>query len=91
MSFNGALPYLCPMYKRLVLPLLFLFDAETIHHTVTLVLKVVMALPGVSSLSRRLYVVNDKRLERTVFGLTFPNPVGMAAGFDKNAEKPDQG
>ena len=74
------------MYKRIILPLLFRFDAETIHHTVTTSLKFAMALPGVSALCRRLYLVNDKRLERTVFGLTFPNPVGMAAGFDKNAE-----
>ncbi len=74
------------MYKRILLPLLFRFDAETIHHVVTSLLKFAFAIPGVSALSRRLYVVNDKRLERTVFGLTFPNPVGMAAGFDKNAE-----
>ena len=32
-----------------------------------------------------IYVVNDKRLERKLFGLTFPNPVGLAAGFDKDA------
>ena len=74
------------MYKRLILPLLFRFDAETIHHTVTTLLKFALAIPGVSGLFRTLYVLEDKRLVRTVFGLTFPNPVGMAAGFDKNAE-----
>ncbi|GAB3643973.1 quinone-dependent dihydroorotate dehydrogenase [Spirosoma arcticum] len=74
------------MYKRIVLPLLFRFDAETIHHVVTSLMKVAFAIPGVSSLSRSWYGVNDSRLERTVFGLTFPNPIGMAAGFDKNAE-----
>ena len=74
------------MYKRLILPLLFRFDAETIHHVVTSLLKFAFAIPGVSALSRRLYVLSDHRLERTVFGLTFPNPIGMAAGFDKNAE-----
>jgi len=74
------------MYKRIILPLLFRFDAETIHHFVTSLLKLAFALPGVSALSRRLYVVDDPRLARTVFGLTFPNPVGMAAGFDKNAD-----
>ena len=74
------------MYKRLILPLLFRFDAETIHHVVTSLLKFAFSIPGVSALSRRWYVVDDRRLERTVFGLTFPNPVGMAAGFDKNAE-----
>jgi dihydroorotate dehydrogenase len=74
------------MYKRILLPLLFRFDAETVHHAVTSLMKFVFAIPGVSALSRRWYVVNDRRLERHVFGLTFPNPIGMAAGFDKNAE-----
>lgn len=74
------------MYKHIILPLLFRFDAESIHHTVTRLLKIALAIPGVSALCRKLYVLDDKRLARTVFGLTFPNPVGMAAGFDKNAE-----
>lgn len=74
------------MYKHIILPLLFRFDAETIHHTVTRLLKIALAIPGVSALCRKFYVLEDKRLARTVFGLTFPNPVGMAAGFDKNAE-----
>ncbi|QJW87989.1 quinone-dependent dihydroorotate dehydrogenase [Spirosoma taeanense] len=74
------------MYKRIILPLLFRFDAETIHHTVTSLLKFAFAIPGISAISRKLFVLSDPRLERTVFGLTFPNPVGMAAGFDKNAE-----
>ncbi|CCH56106.1 dihydroorotate dehydrogenase [Fibrisoma limi BUZ 3] len=74
------------MYKRILLPLLFRFDAETIHHVVTSLLKFAFSIPGVSWLSRKLYVVDAPRLARTVFGLTFPNPVGMAAGFDKNAE-----
>lgn len=74
------------MYKRIILPLLFRFDAETIHHTVTTLLKFALSIPGASFLCRKFYVLEDKRLARTVFGLTFPNPVGMAAGFDKNAE-----
>ncbi|AUD03225.1 quinone-dependent dihydroorotate dehydrogenase [Spirosoma pollinicola] len=74
------------MYKHIILPLLFRFDAETIHHTVTRLLQLALSIPGVSAICRKLYVVDDTRLARTVFGLTFPNPVGMAAGFDKNAE-----
>ncbi|GAB2560062.1 quinone-dependent dihydroorotate dehydrogenase [Spirosoma areae] len=74
------------MYKRIILPLLFRFDAETIHHVITRLLQLALSIPGVSALCRHLYVLEDKRLARTVFGLTFPNPVGMAAGFDKNAE-----
>ena len=74
------------MYKRVILPFLFRFDAETVHHTVTTLLKTALAIPGISALCRKLYVIEDRRLARTVFGITFPNPVGMAAGFDKNAE-----
>ena len=39
----------------------------------------------ISNLFRSIYVVNDKRLERELFGLKFKNPVGLAAGFDKDA------
>jgi dihydroorotate dehydrogenase len=74
------------MYKRLLLPILFRFDAEMIHHFATSALKIMLAVPGLAWLARRFYVMNDPRLARTVFGITFPNPVGMAAGFDKNAE-----
>ncbi len=74
------------MYKHIILPLLFRFDAETIHHTVTRLLQLALSIPGVSAICRKLYVIEDSRLTRTVFGLTFPNPIGMAAGFDKNAE-----
>lgn len=74
------------MYRRLILPLLFRFDAETIHHFATSTLKLLLAVPGMSALCRKVYTIDDPRLARTVFGLTFPNPVGLAAGFDKNAE-----
>jgi len=53
-------------------------------------LKVLNAIPGFSSLSRALYKVNDPRLKRTVFGLEFDNPVGLAAGFDKEAKLYDE-
>lgn len=73
------------MYKALLRPLFFLFDPEKIHHFTFSLIKTTSKLPGVPSLFRSLYVVNDKRLERKLFGLTFKNPVGLAAGFDKNA------
>lgn len=74
------------MYKRIVLPFLFRFDAETIHHVVTTAIKTTFAIPGVSWLARRLYSYQHPTLAKTLFGITFPNPVGLAAGFDKNAE-----
>jgi len=64
---------------------LFLFDAEKVHYFTTSSLNKVLKFPFVKNLFNRLYVVNDKRLERKLLGLTFKNPVGLAAGFDKNA------
>jgi dihydroorotate dehydrogenase len=71
------------MYS-LLKPILFKFDPENIHYTVTDALHLFNRLPGGPALSRSLWSVQDKRLEREVFGLKFKNPVGLAAGFDKN-------
>ena len=78
------------MYKTIVKPLFFLFQPETIHHIVFRIIKFFSAIPGVSSLIRSVYVIDDKRLEISLFGLTFPNPVGLAAGFDKDAKLFDE-
>mgnify|MGYP005683887043 FL=1 len=74
------------MYKFLIKPILFLFNPEWVHHTVFSALKIIHWIPGMGRLIRRLYQVKDQRLERKLFGLTFPNPVGLAAGFDKDAK-----
>jgi dihydroorotate dehydrogenase len=73
------------MYKAIIRPLLFCFDPEKVHHFTFSLIRNVSKLPGIKSLFRSIYLVEDKRLEREVFGLTFKNPVGLAAGFDKNA------
>lgn len=73
------------MYKQLLRPLFFLFDPETIHHFTFSLIKTSSKIPGISFLFRSLYTIEDTRLERRLFGLTFKNPVGLAAGFDKNA------
>ncbi|WP_295772902.1 quinone-dependent dihydroorotate dehydrogenase [uncultured Mucilaginibacter sp.] len=73
------------MYQ-LLKPLLFKFDPEKVHYFVTRNLKRFNRFPGGSAVSRAVWAVNDKQLERTVFGLTFKNPVGLAAGFDKNGD-----
>ncbi len=73
------------MYKLLLRPLFFLFDPEKIHYFTFSLIKFVSKIPGFSSIFRSLYAVNDVRLERKLFGITFKNPVGLAAGFDKNA------
>ncbi|MGR3811590.1 quinone-dependent dihydroorotate dehydrogenase [Jiulongibacter sp. NS-SX5] len=73
------------LYKNLVFPLLKRIDPEKVHYLVTDVLKVVHKIPFIPSVLRSMYEVNNKALEREVFGLKFKNPVGLAAGFDKNA------
>lgn len=73
------------MYQ-LLKPILFKFDPEKVHYLVTRNLRRFNRFPGGAALSRSVWAVNDARLERTVFGLKFKNPVGLAAGFDKNGE-----
>lgn len=74
------------MYKVFIKPILFLFDPEWVHHTVFSTLKLIHRIPGMGNLIKEFYQVKDQRLERKLFGLTFPNPVGLAAGFDKDAK-----
>ncbi|QIL76918.1 quinone-dependent dihydroorotate dehydrogenase [Hymenobacter sp. HDW8] len=78
------------MYKRFVKPLLFQLDAERAHHFVFDNLKRGYRVPGTAALLRRLYDFQHPSLEREVFGLKFKNPVGLAAGFDKNAYLTDE-
>ena len=73
------------MYKLIIRPLFFLFDPEKIHHFTFSMIRFLLKIPGVVALLRSLFLVEDKRLERQLFGLTFKNPVGLAAGFDKDA------
>jgi dihydroorotate dehydrogenase len=73
------------MYKLLIRPILFWFDPEEVHYFTFSLIRFLSKILGFSSLFKSLYLVNDKRLETEVFGLKFPNPVGLAAGFDKNA------
>lgn len=73
------------MYQSILRPILFKFDPEKVHYFIFSVVKNLSSIPGISFLFKKLYTVEDKSLEREVFGLKFKNPVGLAAGFDKNA------
>ncbi|WP_066224904.1 quinone-dependent dihydroorotate dehydrogenase [Formosa haliotis] len=73
------------MYKFLIRPLFFSFDPEKVHHFTFSMVRTLSKIPLIPNLFKQLFVVEDKRLEREVFGLKFKNPVGLAAGFDKNA------
>ena len=74
------------MYKFLIRPIFFKFDPEKIHHFAFGSIKNILKVPGMKALYSKMYKVEDKRLEKEVFGLKFKNPVGLAAGFDKNAQ-----
>lgn len=65
-------------------------NPEQAHHNVTSGLKFFTKIWGTDALLKSLYTVEDPRLQTTVFGLTFKNPVGLAAGFDKNADYIEQ-
>jgi dihydroorotate dehydrogenase len=69
-------------YERFLRPLLFLLDPEAVHH---LAMGSLRELSRVPFLLRLLARPPARSLERKVFGLRFPNPIGLAAGFDKNA------
>jgi len=78
------------MYKSLVRPLLFRIDPERIHHIVVRGLRTFGKLPGGHALLRLFYNYQNPSLERKLLGLTFRNPVGLAAGFDKDARLIDE-
>ena len=74
------------MYKRLVRPVLFRFDPERIHRWICILLKI----PLVSKSLSFFCSYHSPSLRRTIAGLGFENPLGLAAGFDKNALLVDQ-
>jgi dihydroorotate dehydrogenase len=73
------------MYKSIIRSILFKFDPEVVHYFTFDVIKLLSKIPGIPFLIRCLFQVNHPSLERELFGLKFKNPVGLAAGFDKNA------
>jgi dihydroorotate dehydrogenase len=73
------------MYKSIIRSILFKFDPEVVHYFTFDVIKLLSKIPGIPFLIRCLFQVNHLSLERELFGLKFKNPVGLAAGFDKNA------
>ena len=74
------------MYKLFIRPFLFLFSPESIHHFTFRFIKITFAIPFVKSIVAALHKSKGNNLEREVFGVKFPNPVGLAAGFDKDAK-----
>ncbi len=73
------------MYKTIIRPLFFSFDPEKIHHFTFSLIRFFHKI-GFGNIFRSIYKVENPKLERELFGLKFPNPVGLAAGFDKDAK-----
>ena len=74
------------VYKSIIKPLLFKLSPESAHHFVFNFLKFIFLIPGMSGLFRNVIGNKSSKLERNLFGLRFPNPIGLAAGFDKDAK-----
>jgi len=74
------------MYKLLIRPILFCFDPEQVHHFTFSLIRFLNKIPGFGKLFQWIYEVKNPKLESEVFGLKFKNPVGLAAGFDKDAK-----
>jgi dihydroorotate dehydrogenase len=74
------------MYRRVIRPLLFLISPETIHHLVVSLIKFTLSIPGKKFFFKKCFVIRDKKLVRELFGLKFANPVGIAAGLDKQGD-----
>jgi dihydroorotate dehydrogenase len=74
------------VYKLLVRPLLFSFDPEWVHYFTLNTLKLLNKIPFSSWLFRKIYSYQNSSLEKELFGIKFKNPVGLAAGFDKNGK-----
>ena len=73
------------MYKLFVKPFLFLVNPEKAHHITFSVLKFFLSIPLAKQLASTVFAVKSTKLAKQVAGLNFPNPVGLAAGLDKNA------
>mgnify|MGYP001238441463 FL=1 len=77
------------MYK-LLKNTLFLLPAEKAHTLTMYLLKLSFKIPVIKNIILNLFKVNSKKIEKKLWGITFPNPVGLAAGFDKNANYLDE-
>ena len=74
------------MYKHILKPILFRFNPETAHNMIMSTLTFLRHVPFARAIMRSIYKKETPSLEREVFGITFPNPVGLAGGLDKNGE-----
>ena len=74
------------MYRSIIRPLLFLISPEKVHNLIVILIKALSLIPFIPSLLRTIFFSEKSVIEKELFGIKFKNPVGLAAGFDKNAE-----
>ena len=74
------------MYKSIIRPLLFRMNPEAAHHFTFNALKVIFSIPGMQYIAKQIFALENKSLEKEIMGLKFPNPIGLAAGFDKDGK-----
>jgi len=74
------------MYKYMIKPIMFLLDPEKAHHITVKMLAILLKIPGIKWLFKKLYSVDAPALQKKIWGIHFPNPVGLAAGFDKDGK-----
>lgn len=72
-------------FYKLIKPLLFQFDPEFIHDKISKLGYFIQNSKFISNLTSEIFQYKNKKLQTNVFDLDFENPVGLAAGFDKNA------
>ena len=78
------------MYRWIIRPILFRFDPETVHHFIFRMVGLLFAIPGIGWLCQQFFHYRRPWLQKSLMGLTFDNPVGLAAGFDKDARLTDE-
>lgn len=81
--------YVCIMYQKIIKPVLFLVPPEKAHSLTMAMLSLVTSLPVIRSWISKFFRVSHASLERNLWGLHFSNPVGLAAGFDKDGKHID--
>lgn len=85
-ALSGAPAFAAPVLYDLARPLLFRMDAEKVHEMAIRRLEAAGRRPRLAKALRSRYFMEDPRLALELWGVRFPNPVGIAAGFDKNAK-----
>lgn len=74
------------MYKTIIKPILFQFSPEKAHHITMGLFRFALSMPFAKAITKKMFAVEAVTLERKIMGLTFKNPVGLAAGFDKDGK-----